>query len=333
MIEQIVGKSADILRFFFSLEFLYSPIYLFSTIFIAFIFWKICVKNSDFVKFLFPRELYSHPSTLVDLKVAVFNLLFQATGALSVVYVAPVITFRLLSLLSGFAGGVPTENTTWLTGVAAVVILFLTQDLCRYLNHSLHHRHRILWPFHAVHHSAEVLTPITYMRAHPVYHMVQILVISVLVGSVQAIMLFVFLGQLEFWVIYSVSLAFYAYMILGGHLRHSHILLRYGRVLEHILISPAQHQVHHSCDPKHFNKNFGEIFAIWDWLFGTLYIPERDEELVYGIADKNGRIVQPHTTLRAAMMQPFFDSARAIRATFSSSARSDINAGRIKDEQ
>lgn len=333
MIEQIVGKFADILRYFFSVDFIFSPIYLFSTIFIALIFWKTRVKNLGFVKFIFPRELYSHPSTLVDLKVAVFNLLFQATGALSAVYVAPVITFRLLSFLGGVAGDLPSENTTWLRGVVAVIILFLTGDLCRYLNHYLHHRQRVLWPFHAVHHSAEVLTPITYMRAHPVYHMIQVLIFSALIGIVQAIMLFVFLGQIEFWIIYSTTLAYHAYMLLGGHLRHSHIRLRYGRVLEHILISPAQHQVHHSSDPKHFNKNFGEVFAIWDWLFGTLYISKCDEELIYGIAGENGRIVQPHSSLRAALMQPFVDSARTIRKSFSSSARSDVNVGSVKDDQ
>jgi hypothetical protein len=90
--------------------------------------------------------------------------------------------------------------------------------------------------------------------------------------------------------------------------------LSYGRILEHVLISPSQHQVHHSVDPKHLDKNFGEIFAIWDWIFGTLYIPTSNEELVFGIVDKNGRLIeQPHPTLRAALFQPFKESALAVR--------------------
>ena len=94
----------------------------------------------------------------------------------------------------------------------------------------------------------------------------------------------------------------------AGTLRHSHIPIRYGRALEHILISPMQHQVHHSSDPRHHDKNFGEIFAFWDWMFGTLYVPEPDEDLVFGIADSEGTLIeQPHPGFWAAMLVPFRD--------------------------
>ena len=158
----------------------------------------------------------------------------------------------------------------------------------------------------------------TFMRAHPVYHVIQSLIISVLIGIVQAVALFIVVGKIDFWVIYMSTIAFNVYIFLGAHLRHSHIRLRYGDVLEHILISPAQHQVHHSTDPKHFDKNFGEIFAIWDWMFGTLYISNDEEELIYGISDADGqRIQQPHPTLRAALLKPFHESFQVIGETFS----------------
>ena len=41
---------------------------------------------------------------------------------------------------------------------------------------------------------------------------------------------------------------------------------------EYLLISPYQHQIHHSDNPKHFNKNMGSKLAIWDWMFGTLVL-------------------------------------------------------------
>jgi hypothetical protein len=41
------------------------------------------------------------------------------------------------------------------------------------------------------------------------------------------------------------------------------------------LRQPAHHHVHHSANPKHFNKNFGSCLALWDWMFGTLYVPEK----------------------------------------------------------
>jgi sterol desaturase/sphingolipid hydroxylase (fatty acid hydroxylase superfamily) len=54
-------------------------------------------------------------------------------------------------------------------------------------------------------------------------------------------------------------------------------------VLGRIVVSPAHHQVHHSANPKHFNKNFGSCLALWDWMFGTPYMPEKTREpLTFG---------------------------------------------------
>src|SRR2546426_736232 len=75
------------------------------------------------------------------------------------------------------------------------------------------------------------------------------------------------------------------FLFAGAHLRHSHVWLSYGPVLSRIFISPAQHQIHHSVDPRHVDRNFGGIFAIWDALFGTLYVPRTRETLTVGLAD------------------------------------------------
>ncbi|MEM9145890.1 MAG: sterol desaturase family protein, partial [Pseudomonadota bacterium] len=94
----------------------------------------------------------------------------------------------------------------------------------------------------------------------------------------------------------------------------SHVWLSYGPVLEHVFISPAQHQIHHSRAVRHHNKNYGEIFAFWDWMFGTLYVPKRHEVLEFGLADAAGRAIeQPHPTLARALFVPFVESWQAIR--------------------
>ena len=61
-------------------------------------------------------------------------------------------------------------------------------------------------------------------------------------------------------------------MFFGANLRHSHVKLKYPSFLEYIFISPHQHQIHHSDNPIHFNKNMGSKLAIWDWLLGTLVL-------------------------------------------------------------
>jgi hypothetical protein len=53
------------------------------------------------------------------------------------------------------------------------------------------------------------------------------------------------------------------------------------------LQSRAHHQLHHSVNPAHFDKNFGFALAIWDWAFGTLAIPAKMRQLiVFGVGDE-----------------------------------------------
>jgi len=296
------------LQTYFGVKFLLSPVYIAATILIVYVVWAMRGREKPFLAYLLPKAVWTHPSTLVDIKVALFNAAITATGALSAILITPFVTYALVSQLAGLTGGGLSEASGLGRSIFAGIILFLVQDFCRYWNHYLHHEHRYLWPFHAVHHSAEVMTPITFLRAHPMYSVLQILVISALVGVVQGVILFAFVGQIDFKVIYASTMAFNAYVFFGGHLRHSHVWVSYGRRLEHILISPAQHQIHHSSDVKHHDCNYGEIFAIWDWMFGTLYVPDGYEDLNYGLADGDGNIIpQKHPTLRDAMIGPFVE--------------------------
>jgi len=315
MVDQIGAMIEKTVAYLFSFDFLYSPLYLPTTVLIAFIVWKMRGGKAGFFAYLAPRELYGHASTRTDVKLSVLVLLLFGIGFFATFYFAPYVTVTLLLAFEGLTGEGTAEPTSFATGFLAVVVLFLTQDFCRFVTHYVHHKSPVIWPFHAVHHSAEVLTPVSFFRAHPVYYAIQRLLMSLFIGVAQAVVLFLFVGKIEFWLIQATTVAFYGYMLFGGHLRHSHVPLSYGRVLEHILISPLQHQVHHSSDPRHFDKNFGEVFAFWDWMFGTLYIPERDEVLVFGIGDgQGGRVPQPYPTLRDALIKPFRESAAAFRS-------------------
>ena len=52
-----------------------------------------------------------------------------------------------------------------------------------------------------------------------------------------------------------------------------------------ILLSPHYHQLHHSVAEKHWDRNFGLGLSIWDRMFGTLVVPEPDEDFVFGLTD------------------------------------------------
>jgi len=90
-------------------------------------------------------------------------------------------------------------------------------------------------------------------------------------------------------------------------------------MLGRIFVSPAHHQVHHSANPKHFNKNFGSCLALWDWMFGTLYVPE--EPLTFGFPG------QPTAhTVKGELIDPIFNAA----ATSGQSVRKTCPSCRLR---
>lgn len=289
-------------------------LYLCMTVLLVYMLWLVRGRPKSFVAYLLPKEVYLHKSNIVDIKIFLFNSVLSATGLMAAVTMTPLMTVAVLELLLSISGKSTAPMDPTLGKLAlATLIMILTLDFCKYWAHRLHHEAAVLWPFHALLHSAEIMTPLTANRNHPVFLILRALLYTVVVGTVQALMLFLLMGKIDVLTIGSVNAGYFIFNALGSNLRHSHIWLSYGPVLEHILISPAQHQIHHSTDRKHFNKNYGEVFAFWDLMFGTLYVPEKYEDITYGISDENSqRIEQPYPTLRSALLHPFADSWRAL---------------------
>ena len=288
--------------------------YLCLTVLIVAALWIIRGRPKAFIEYLLPKEVYLHKSNIVDIKIFLFNSVLSAGGLFAAVTMTPLMTTTVLNALLTTTGGstAPIELTVGKM-VLATVIMILTLDFCKYWAHRLHHEATILWPFHALHHSAEIMTPLTANRNHPMFLILRALLYTVVVGSVQALILFLLMGKIEIIAIGTVNAGYFMFNALGSNLRHSHVWLSYGPLFEHVFISPAQHHVHHSIDPKHYNKNYGEVFAIWDLMFGTLYVLHAHEDIVYGLANKHGeRIEQPYPNLRTALLDPFADSWRAL---------------------
>jgi sterol desaturase/sphingolipid hydroxylase (fatty acid hydroxylase superfamily) len=291
------------------------PLYLGSAALIAYGVYRLSsVSEKKFLQWLLPRSIYFHPSHIVDLKLFIFRGVLTTLGAFGAVAFATSATFETVYLLTVLTGKTPSTDT-WGPGytVLAAISFFLILDFGGYWVHRCHHELSALWPFHAVHHSAEVLSPVTVYRKHPIYDLIGTGFASLLSGSLLGVFVFFFFGQVTVLTVGGINACYFAFNILGANLRHSHIWLDYGPVLDRILISPAQHQVHHSIDCRHRDKNYGEVLAIWDWIFGTLYVPQGKEELVFGLADDAGQLIkQPHPSLTAALIRPFIDSTAAI---------------------
>ena len=87
--------------------------------------------------------------------------------------------------------------------------------------------------------------------------------------------------------------------------------LSYGPVLGKWLISPAHHQLHHSCEPRHYGCNRGFELAVWDRLWGTLYVPPvHAEQFRMGLGDETDGHFH---TLARMYLWPFAGAARWLR--------------------
>ena len=267
-------------------------------------------------RFLFPPEVYRHPSAIIDYQLLLMNRLLGPASLISGILlgsasVTLVATLTQEALAGAFAGYDAPMSWTFATSIVFLVGITLVRDFCTYLTHALHHQIPLLWEFHKVHHSAEVLTPLTVYRKHPVYNVFSKVVDIAIVGPVQGVVAFLFVGHAEPLTLFGANLIFSLFHVLGANLRHSHIWFPFGPRLSHILISPAQHQIHHSRAERHWDKNYGEVFALWDWMFGTLYVPGYEREAIeFGVA---GSTRQEHSTLLRVYFVPFINCARLLR--------------------
>ena len=145
-----------------------------------------------------------------------------------------------------------------------VLVIFLT--FFSYWTHRIWHT-KLFYEIHKVHHSAEQMGVLLPFRAHPIDHLVTQIytagVLSLLGTDTEVIMVWMGINAL------------YQSMV--------HSKLDWPTWLSYIVVTPALHRVHHSSNPRHFNKNLA-ILTIWDKLFGTYHPPE--SVISYGVDNK-----------------------------------------------
>lgn len=187
--------------------------------------------------------------------------------------------------------------------------VFLAGDFSRYWLHRLMHRIPWLWEIHKVHHSAEVLTPVTFYRVHPLENLLFGLRYAIVTGVVTGLFLYLFGFGLQPLEILGVNVFVFITHLLGGNLRHSHIALAYPDRMEKFLISPAQHQFHHTHNGS--NNNYGGVLAIWDWMFGSLRVSNKNDEYHFGTAG-----TESHRSITGLLISPIVRIAFLLRKSF-----------------
>lgn len=234
--------------------------------------------GQGFWRWLFPAQIWRHPSHSIDLQLFALGRLLAVLGLFGGVALTTLIVAGLDRL-----SPVPRVPAESLGPVALAFLLWLPSDLAIYWSHRLFHRWQRIWPLHAVHHSAAVMTPFTTYRQHPLALVLSDWAQAVTVGLFQGLLIGTLTEGAPVAQIAGINLFLVLANAALAALHHSHVWLSYGPVIEHIVISPAQHQIHHSADPKHHDRNFGNSLAIWDWMFGTLYVIRDHEMLELGL--------------------------------------------------
>lgn len=226
-------------------------------------------------------------------------------------------------------GGTPAAgDASIVSRIAFTLIFFLVYDFGRFLAHTLLHDVPVLWEFHKVHHSAESLNPMTTFRAHPVDLVVMAWVPALTTGVATWLFNRVAAVPVTVYTFLGLHVLVFAFNLIGI-LRHSHVWLHYGPSWGKWFISPAHHQLHHSCEPEHAGGvNRGFELALWDRLYGTLCVPGRKTELRMGLGD--GTEGEWHNVRRMYVL-PFVYAARRVSAAFGRGvAKADaptLNAG------
>jgi sterol desaturase/sphingolipid hydroxylase (fatty acid hydroxylase superfamily) len=261
------------------------------------------------LRYTFPRKLL-HPSALLDYRY------YFVHGALRALFYAWVVVsaevwgnLAIVGLTAAFGPGHEDQTSGWVVTAFATVFFVVAYDLAYWYAHWLTHRIDFLWQFHKVHHSAEVLNPFTAMRAHPVDDLLTFNMTSITTGTCLGTFIYFFGEGAHQFTLMQMNALMLVYHLTFFHLRHSHVWLPLNGRLGYILQSPAHHQLHHSTDPAHVGKNLGFCLSIWDWLFGTLYIPKAQGRLTFGI----GAETKDYSSIGRLYWLPFVNVARLWR--------------------
>ena len=152
--------------------------------------------------------------------------------------------------------------------VLTYVIGFIAIDFYGYWSHRMSHQINFLWNKHAIHHSSEEFNLACALR-QPISSFVNLftflLIPAALLGVPSKVI--------------AITLPIHLFLQFWYHTKH---IKKIG-FLEHLLVSPSHHRVHHAINPEYLDKNHSQIFIIWDKLFGTFQAELASVPPVFGI--------------------------------------------------
>ncbi len=181
------------------------------------------------------------------------------------------------------------EMPLWLYAIVGMLLLDL---IGAYFVHWTEHKVKWMWRFHLIHHTDTTVDTTSANRHHPgesIFRFIFTSAGAVLVGT-------------PMWLIFM----YQAFSVLLSQFNHANIVIPkwLDNAMSWVIVSPDMHKVHHHYVLPYTDSNYGNIFSIWDRLFGTFMTLDRDK-LVYGI-DTHYK-PEEHSKMNSLLKIPFQD--------------------------
>jgi sterol desaturase/sphingolipid hydroxylase (fatty acid hydroxylase superfamily) len=233
----------------------------------------------------------SHRSLILVLGITIFWLLEGAVPLFRFSYkkwrhAVPNIFFTLTTIVINFAlaflllmtsDWVTAQNfgiINWLPGMPlwlyALLGVLLLDFVGAYLPHYVEHKVKPLWMIHLVHHTDHEVDTTTANRHHPFESLIRFS--------------FTLFGVFIIGTPIALVMLYQSLSLVATQFTHANIRLpgKLDHALSWFFVSPDMHKVHHHYMLPYTDSNYGNIFSVWDRLFGT-YLELKREEIIYGV--------------------------------------------------
>lgn len=147
------------------------------------------------------------------------------------------------------------------------LLTFILMDLAAYWSHRFNHTVNLFWNRHIVHHSSEEFNLACALRQS--------------ISEVFGIYFFLYIPIALLGVPTLVIAIVAPIHLFAQFWYHTRLINKMGW-LEHIIVTPSHHRVHHAINPEYIDKNYAAIFIVWDKWFGTFQEELEDQPPVYG---------------------------------------------------
>ncbi len=179
------------------------------------------------------------------------------------------------------------EINIWIYAILGLLLLDL---IGAYLAHLVEHKVKVFWRFHLIHHTDTWIDTTSANRHHPGESVIRFVFTTLGVLAVGAPMWLVFLYQ---------SLS-----VVLSQFNHANISLpeNVDKIISYFIVSPNMHKIHHHYVLPYTDSNYGNIFSVWDRLFGTFTTLNRDQ-IIYGV--DTHMHPEEHNNLKNLLKIPF----------------------------